>query len=171
MCEEKFESNHQHSTASENGDTAVVNGQSSAHNHHNSSSNHEAVANTTADEPMLIRPHRLTNGQISPVSTDSGVHVGDLSTPLTPASTPDYTAIKSAEKEINNNDKSPPQEKSTSTSGSAGRGPTPSQIPMDTDDIVVIQDTSFTVKVVAPGCDPFELQVTLSITALMIFSM
>lgn len=30
---------------------------------------------------------------------------------------------------------------------------------VDAEDILLIQDTSFTVKIVAPNCDPFDLQV------------
>lgn len=87
-----------------------------------------------------------SGGEMSPMSADSGV--------ISPSSTPDVMTpgYESSQQTLS----------AGTTDGDSGKQLVARTTPLTadgTEEVVLIQDTSFNIKIVAPGCDPFDLQV------------
>lgn len=97
-----------------------------------------------------------SGGELSPTSTDSGV--------ISPSSTPDVMtpAYENSQQTLGGGGANEQDKDNAATLGDGGKqlvGRTAPLTADGTEEVVLIQDTSFNIKIVAPGCDPFDLQV------------
>lgn len=103
------------------------------------------------------------NGELSPLSTDSGI-ISPSSTPEVMTPHEEFPPNHADQLENNNNNSAKATDgdkpETNGESSAANKQIVGRTLMLDgTEEVVLIQDTSFTIKIVAPGCEPFDLQV------------